>query len=48
MTATTNAKKFRQNKMCFSLIVEKVLAFASRPNMVREVKNLSPNLKRIL
>ena len=33
---------------CFSLIVEKVLAFASRPNMVREVKNLSPNLKRIL
>ena len=48
MTATTNAKKSRQNKMCFSLIVEKVLAFASRPNMVREVKNLSPNLKRIL
>ena len=31
----------------FSLIVEQILAFASKPNMFREVKNLSPNLKKI-
>ena len=31
----------------FSLIVEQILAFTSSPNMVREVKDLSPNLKQI-
>ena len=29
------------------LIVEQILAFASSPNMVREVNNLPPNFKQI-
>ena len=29
-------------KLRFSLITEQVLAFTSHPNMVSEVKNLSP------
>ena len=47
MTTTTNAKIFRQYKSRFSLIVEQILAFAASTNLVREVKNLSPNFKRI-
>ena len=47
MTATTNAENLRQYKITFSLIVEQILAFTSHPNMVREVKNLSPNFKQI-
>ena len=47
MTATPNAEDLRQYKVRFSLIVEQMLAFASGPNMVREVKNLSPNFKQI-
>ena len=35
----------RKNKI--SLIAEQILAFASSPNMVMEVKNLSPNVKQI-
>ena len=38
MIATTNAENLRQYKSRFSLIVEKILAFASGPNMVREEK----------
>ena len=47
MTATTNAENLRQYKIRFSLIAEQILAFASSPNMVREVKDLSPNFKQI-
>ena len=32
-------------KVRFSLIVEQIIAFARIPNMVREVKYLSPNFK---
>ena len=35
-------------KIRFSLIVEQILAFASSPNMAREVKNHSPNFKQIV
>ena len=47
MTATTNAKNLRLCKITFSLIADHILAFASHNNMVREVKNLSPNFKQI-
>ena len=47
MTATTNAENLRQYKIRFSLIVLQILAFASSPNMVIKVKNLSPNFKQI-
>ena len=30
------------------MILEQILVFASSPNMVREVKNLSPNFKKIV
>ena len=46
MITTTNAENL-QYKRRFSLIVEQILAFASSTNLVREVKNLSPNFKRI-
>ena len=46
MTATTNAENLRQYKIRFSLTVEQILLFASAPNMVREVKNLPPHLKK--
>ena len=45
MTAPANAENLRQYKIRFSLISEQLLAFASSPNMVREVKNLLPNFK---
>ena len=41
MTAIANAKNLRLYKIRFSLIVEQILTFASRANMVREVKTLS-------
>ena len=47
MTTTANAKKFRQYKSRLSLIAEQILAFPSSANLVRKVKNLSPNFKRI-
>ena len=47
MTTTTNAENRRQYKTRFSLIVEHILAFPSSTNLVRKVKNLSPNFKRI-
>ena len=43
MTAITNAENLRYDKRKFSLIVKKILAFASSTNFVRDVKNLSPN-----
>ena len=46
MTATTNAENLRQYKIRFSLIVEKMLAFASSPNMIRQVKTLSLNFEK--
>ena len=45
MTATANAKNLRQYKSTFSLTAEQILAFASHVDMVREVKNLSPDFK---
>ena len=47
MTMTTTAENLRQLKIRFYLILEPILAFASSPNMVREVKDLSPKLKQI-
>ena len=43
MKATTNAKNLRQYKIRSSLIAEQILAFASKHNMARKVKNLLPN-----
>ena len=40
-------KTYRNKKLRFSLTVEQVLLFALSPNMVREVKKLSPNFKKI-
>ena len=48
MKATTNAENLRQYKIRFSLIAEQILAFASKHNMARKVKNLLPNFKQIL
>ena len=47
MTEATNAKESIQNNIRFSFIAEQILPFASSSNMVREVKNLSPNFKQI-
>ena len=47
MKATANAENLRQYKIRFSLILEQILAFASIPNMFREVKNLSSDVKQI-
>ena len=47
MTMSANAENLRQYKSRFSLIVEQTLAFASSARLVREVKNLLPNFKRI-
>ena len=47
MTATTNAENLQQYKIRLSLIVKQILAFASHPNIVTELKNLSPNFKQI-
>ena len=40
-------KTYDSIKIRFSFIVEQTLAFASSPNMVREVKNLRPNFRHI-
>ena len=45
MSTTTNEEKLRQYEKRFSLIVELMLSLDSSSNMVREVKNLSPNFK---
>ena len=47
MTMTTNAENFRQCKSRLSLIGEQIVTFALTTNLVREVKNLSPNSKQI-
>ena len=38
MIATRNVDNLRQYKIRFSLIAEQILAFASLPKMLREVK----------
>ena len=43
MTAVTNTENLQYDKRKFSLVAEKILAFTSSTNSVREVKNLSPN-----
>ena len=40
MTVATNTENLQQHKIRFSWIVEQILASASSPNMVREVKPL--------
>ena len=47
MTTTTNAENLRQYKTIFSLVLEQILAFPSSANLVRKVKNLSPDFKGI-
>ena len=52
MKATTNTElryydNLRQSKIRFSLILDQILSFTSYPNMVREVQNLSRNIKEI-
>ena len=47
MSTAKNAEKVQQYESRFSLIVELIPAFASGANLVREVKNLSTNIKRI-
>lgn len=46
MTAIKIPKTYDNMKLIF-LIVEKILVFASITNLVREVKNKSPNFKKI-
>ena len=43
MTVITNVENLQYDKIKFSLTVEKILAFASSSNFVREVKSSSPN-----
>ena len=43
MTTTENAKSLWQHISRFSLTVEQILTFATSTDLVREVKNLSPN-----
>ena len=47
MIETTNTENLQQGEVRFSFIVEQIPTFASRPKMVREVKNLSPNFKQM-
>ena len=47
MTAKTNGGNLRQYKGRFYITEERILAFASTQNMVREGKNLSLNFKQI-
>ena len=47
MVVLINAENLRQDKIRFSLIVELLLTFKSSPNMVREVKNMSPSFTKI-
>ena len=47
MKTTANVENLRQHKSRFSLIVEQILAFVSSTYLVREVKNLPLNIKRI-
>ena len=42
-----NADNLRQCNGRFSLISEQILAFASNTNLVKEVKKLCPNFRRI-
>ena len=48
VNSTTNVENLQQCKIKFSLVTEQVLVFALHPNMVSEVKNLSPNFKQIV
>ena len=41
------AENLRQYRSGFSLIVEQILAFPSSTYLVRKVKSLPPNFKRI-
>ena len=48
MSGTTNVENLQQYEIRFSLITEQVLDFALHPYMISEVKNLSPNFKKIV
>ena len=47
MTMTANTENVKQYKSRFSLIAEEILDFAFITKLVREVKNMPPNFKRI-
>ena len=47
MTTTRNVENLGQYESKFPLIVEQILTFTSSFDLVREVKNLPPNFKRI-
>ena len=47
MTMKTNVENIRQCKSTFSFTAEQTLDFAPSSNLVREVRNLPPNFKRI-
>ena len=47
MTTTRNAENLGQYESKFPLIVEQILIFTSSSDLVRKVKNLTPNFKRI-
>ena len=47
MTTKRNAENLQYKINRFSLIEEQTLTFLSNTNLVRKVKNLSPNFKRI-
>ena len=47
MKTTTHTENLRQYKSRSYKIVEHILAFASNSNLLTEVKDLSPNFKRI-
>ena len=47
MTTPANVENLRQYRSRFSLVAKQILAFASSTNLGRELKDLSPNFKRI-
>ena len=47
MTTRKNAENLRKYKSRFSLTAEQIMAFPLRTNLIRKVKNLSPNFKQI-
>ena len=47
MTAITITKNISHYNSRFSLVVEQILAFASRINLGTEIKNKFPNFKQV-
>ena len=47
MTTITNAENLRHNENTFSLAEKQIMAFTSSANLVRRVRNVSPNFEQI-